>query len=71
MKRIHKRGDLVYWTFDGECAIEPDQFLGIVLNVGEDVARVWWIITDYTNDMPLENLKLVGDNRANCSKNGV
>ena len=57
MKEAHERGDLVYWTFDGECAIEPDQFLGIILDIKESDARVWWIMTDHTTDMPLENLK--------------
>jgi hypothetical protein len=49
----------VYWTFDGEVAIEPDQFLGIILKIRDDHAQVWWILTDHTNEMLLDDLKLV------------
>ena len=58
-KHLHKLGDLVYWTFDGQISIEPDQFLGIILKITNDHAKVWWILTNHTNVMPLENLKLV------------
>ena len=54
----HKTGDLVHWSFDGSCAIQPDQFLGIILKLSEDdsTAKVWWILTDHTNEMPVEIL---------------
>jgi len=58
-KYPHKLGSLVHWTFDGDVAIEPDQFLGIILKIRDDHAQVWWILTDHTNEMLLEDLKLV------------
>ena len=63
---LHELGDLVHWTFNGSTAIEPDQFLGIILKINKDpsapnggYAKVWWILTDHTNEMPLDNLKLI------------